>query len=227
MHFSKLFFVLSTTLVTISKATPTPQPTDAVDIPAVGPVVDIDSVGEVGGITYIDDDEGDLELFDAVELPGKEFVKRDPQCSASCRTDGLLFHTPINTFIKNYRNKKFMSPPLDWGSDGCSVPKAVAKALKINKDKPRGYNFLPSCQRHDFGYRNYKKQKRFNGTSRSKIDSNFKKDMYNVCKQYSGWKSWKGVECRRIADVYFKMVRLCGTGGCSVAKVKSILKSVF
>lgn len=31
-----------------------------------------------------------------------------------------------------------------------------------------------------------------------------------MCSQYSGLKSWKGVECRRIADAYYGAVRNFG-----------------
>ncbi|KAJ6437108.1 Mechanosensitive ion channel protein Msy2 [Purpureocillium lavendulum] len=122
---------------------------------------------------------------------------RATTCSASS-TDSLIFSVSINTFEKARTAKN--PSQCDWSSDNCSK----------SPDKPAGYNFILSCQRHDFGYRNTKAQKRFTKAMKSRIDDNFKKDLYKYCSQFSGWKSWKGVECRRIADVYYAAVRRFG-----------------
>jgi hypothetical protein len=45
---------------------------------------------------------------------------------------------------------------------------------------------------------------------KKRIDDNFKKDLYNYCAQFSGIWSYKGVECRRIADIYVAFVRKLG-----------------
>lgn len=96
-------------------------------------------------------------------------TKRETDFAA---TDRLLFNTSISNFLYA---KSIQNPAtLNWMDDGCS------KA----PDAPAGYNFLPSCQRHDFAYRNFKKQKRFTHASRLKIDNNFKNDLYNQCATY-------------------------------------------
>lgn len=112
--------------------------------------------------------------------------------------DKLIFRASMKTFQKARKGKN--PSKCNWSSDGCSW----------SPDKPRGYNFVPSCQRHDFGYRNTKKQKRFTKAMKKRIDDNFKKDLYKYCSQFSGWSSWKGVECRRIADTYHAAVRKFG-----------------
>lgn len=120
-------------------------------------------------------------------------------CDAACltTTDNLLLHTPMSAF-QTARAAK--SPAyLDWTSDGCSD----------SPDKPLGYNFLPSCQRHDFGYRNYKAQARFTEPNRKIIDDNFLKDLDNECSKYS---DLKRAECRGLADVYYDAVRKFGGG---------------
>lgn len=89
---------------------------------------------------------------------------------------------------------------LDWSSDGCSHVSS----------HPLGFNFLPSCERHDFGSRNYKRQHACNEHIRKEIDDNFHRDMYNVCNKFSGLESFKGVECRRVADTYYLAVRALG-----------------
>ncbi|CEJ81531.1 Putative Secretory phospholipase A2 [[Torrubiella] hemipterigena] len=111
--------------------------------------------------------------------------------------DNLLLHTSIEDFEKA-RNAKNPSG-CDWSSDNCSS----------SPDKPDGYNFIPSCQRHDFGYRNTKKQNRFK-EMKTKIDDNFHNDLYKYCSQFHGLSSWKGVECRRLADIYVAAVRKFG-----------------
>lgn len=111
-------------------------------------------------------------------------------------TDRYLFDTSQGKFRK-LRKEKPYNGQLNWTTDTCSW----------SPDQPQGYDFRTACQRHDFGYRNYKKQDRLAESSRKRIDDNFQKDMYQVCRQYKGWKSYKGVECRRIADGYYAWVR--------------------
>ncbi|KAF2477757.1 uncharacterized protein BDR25DRAFT_330420 [Lindgomyces ingoldianus] len=82
-------------------------------------------------------------------------------------TDRLLFSSTISQF-EAARNAKDPST-LEWSSDGCSD----------SPDNPLGFNFLPSCHRHDFGYRNYKIQSRFTSSAKANIDNNFKSDLYN------------------------------------------------
>ena len=121
-------------------------------------------------------------------------------CDATCltTTDNLLLHTSMDAFQVARAAK---SPAyLIWTSDGCSD----------SPDKPLDYNFLPSCQRHDFGYRNYKNQARFTEPNRKIIDDNFKADLYNECSKYRGLSSLKGVECRGLADIYYDAVREFG-----------------
>nr|KMM69923.1 secretory phospholipase A2 [Coccidioides posadasii RMSCC 3488] len=126
--------------------------------------------------------------------------RADP-CTPSL-TDTYVFKDSMKTFLK-HRNAKDPSC-FDWSSDNCSS----------SPDKPIGFNFIPSCQRHDFGYRNAKKQNRFDEALRKRIDDQFKSDLYEECSQYDGSESWKGVHCRRIADLYYAAVRRCGDGNC-------------
>ncbi|OBT71300.1 hypothetical protein VF21_09942 [Pseudogymnoascus sp. 05NY08] len=137
-------------------------------------------------------------------LPASEspsmIARAELESRATCSnaaTDTLIFSVSIDSF-ENSRNAQ--NPSCDWSSDGCSW----------SPDKPDGYNFIPSCRRHDFGYRNTKAQARFTAAMKTKADDNFKKDLYNYCAQFSGLSSWKGVECRRLADIYVAFVRKFG-----------------
>jgi hypothetical protein len=105
--------------------------------------------------------------------------------------DDYLFSKSLSEF-SSIRSDQPYPDQLDWSSDACSW----------SPDKPLGYNFTPACHRHDFGYRNYKRQGRFNETTRAAIDSNFKSDMYTLCD--GAW------ACNRAADVYYAAVRQFG-----------------
>lgn len=78
--------------------------------------------------------------------------------------DEYLFSLSLEQFS---RMRKARDPPsLDWSSDECSHA----------PDNPMGFRFGPACQRHDFGYRNYKKQGRFTGDAKISIDKNFRQE---------------------------------------------------
>jgi hypothetical protein len=64
---------------------------------------------------------------------------------------------------------------------------------------------INSCYRHDFGYRNFKKQARFTKANKARIDSNFKKDMVNQC-QVENFRE----ACEATATVYYEAVKAFG-----------------
>jgi hypothetical protein len=113
-------------------------------------------------------------------------------------TDQYLFTTGLGNF-QTLRGQRPHATQLDWSSDGCtSAP-----------DNPFGFDFGKACYRHDFGYRNYKKQSRFNETTRLSVDKRFKSDMYEVCG--GNW------ACKRVADIYYAAVREFGDNAVSTA----------
>lgn len=77
-------------------------------------------------------------------------------------TDELLFTLTLPQFTAR-RNAQNPST-LDWTSDGCTT----------SPDNPLGFPFVPACNRHDFGYNNYRAQTRFTESAKLKIDNNFK-----------------------------------------------------
>lgn len=133
----------------------------------------------------------------AASLARSQLENRATTCTAAA-TNSLIFTVSIGSFEKARRAKN--PSKCNWSSDNCSW----------SPDKPDGFNFIPSCHRHDFGYRNTKAQKRFTKAMKKRVDDNFKKDLYKYCSQFSGIWSFKGVECRRIADVYVAFVRKFG-----------------
>ncbi|KAK3403029.1 prokaryotic phospholipase A2-domain-containing protein [Sordaria brevicollis] len=108
-------------------------------------------------------------------------------------TDRYLFSITLPQFHV-YRNARNPAN-LDWSSDGCSY----------SPDNPLGFPFTPACDRHDFGYRNYKAQSRFTDANRLNIDANFKDDLYYQC-DVNG----HGSVCRGLANVYYSAVRAFG-----------------
>ncbi|KAF1935588.1 hypothetical protein EJ02DRAFT_314200, partial [Clathrospora elynae] len=116
------------------------------------------------------------------------------QSSLQQITDSYVFSISISQFISN-RNAHAGPAELDWTSDGCSY----------SPDDPFGFDFQDCCYRHDFGYRNFKKQTRFTDANKALIDSNFKNDMFNQCA-----KEKKRDACEATATVYYEVVKLFG-----------------
>ena len=105
-------------------------------------------------------------------------------------TDTLLFSDTMSQF-QAARNAQD-PPELDWSSDGCTD----------SPDNPLGFDFLASCQRHDFGYRNYKAQGRFDDAGKARIDSNFKSDMFDQCMTEGDLQT----VCDGVAELYYEAV---------------------
>ncbi|KAH6858604.1 prokaryotic phospholipase A2-domain-containing protein [Alternaria alternata] len=114
------------------------------------------------------------------------------QASLEQVTDNYMFDISIDEFITN-RNAK-NPPELDWSSNGCTA----------SPDNPFGFDFINSCYRHDFGYRNFKAQNRFEA-NKARIDDNFKTDMFNQCANESA----KG-PCEATATLYYEAVKAFG-----------------
>lgn len=121
-------------------------------------------------------------------------IRQDDLSTLEEITDTLLFSTSMDDF-QAARNAQD-PPELDWTSNGCTA----------SPDQPLGYDFTPSCQRHDFGYHNYKAQDRFD-EGKDAIDSNFKADMYNECNKHG---VVSGTVCRGVANVYYEAVHVFG-----------------
>ena len=114
-------------------------------------------------------------------------------------TDEYLYEIALGDFT-DLRDEKPHDDQLDWSSDSCSY----------SPDDPLGYEFTESCDRHDFGYRNYKVQERFDEDNRLRIDDNFRDDMYGSCGDDSA--------CRGVANIYYQAVRQFGGSSASTAE---------
>ena len=120
----------------------------------------------------------------------------------------MTFGVDIGTFVST-RAAPFPGP-YDWSSDGCSTPLPVGLG-----DTGRSYNFRAACQRHDFGYRNFRlldaagaHGQWWNETNRRRIDDQFLADMLASCAP----RPWtQRASCRAWARVYHRAVRVAGS----------------
>ena len=99
----------------------------------------------------------------AASSEGATIEARQTLAIKSAKTDQYLYSITLPKFT-SYRNAKNPSY-LVWTSDGCSY----------SPDNPFNFPFKPACDRHDFGYRNYKAQSgRFTKAARKRIDDKFR-----------------------------------------------------
>ncbi|PNP40565.1 hypothetical protein TGAM01_v205661 [Trichoderma gamsii] len=134
----------------------------------------------------------------ALALPASKESPTRRQSDLVAITDQLLFNTTLPDFI-THRNAQDPST-LDWTSDGCTD----------SPDNPFGFPYVPACNRHDFGYQNYRLQNRFTDSGKLNIDNNFKSDLYYQCQSVSAQSA-----CEDLADVYYAAVRAFGGGDSS------------
>jgi hypothetical protein len=116
----------------------------------------------------------------------------DTDTDIRATTDRLMFTESLGEFAR-VRGSADRPAELDWSSDGCTMA----------PDRPLGHDFTKACWRHDFGYRNYKAQLRFDEDARLRIDQKFRSDMYDLC--------GKSALCRLTADTYYQAVRRFGS----------------
>ncbi|AXG78916.1 phospholipase A2 [Streptomyces paludis] len=98
-----------------------------------------------------------------------------PGGSKASATDYWLFDRGLWAF-RDEKKRKGHRTDLIWKDDGCSAPWysyiVIGPSLAYYSSQ-----FYWPCARHDFGYRNYQKQKRTTRHNKDRIDSRFKYDM--------------------------------------------------
>ncbi len=110
---------------------------------------------------------------------------------------------------------KYPDDGIIWKTNGCSVPKALLDAQWRGVPIGKGFAyyaklFVKSCDRHDFGYRNY--GSKTNGlkldpsaTRRAQIDSRFHSNMDYQCKRIFSRKYVEAVQrglCYKASDAF-------------------------
>jgi hypothetical protein len=91
----------------------------------------------------------------------------------------------------------------DWTTDYCSS----------SPDQPLGFDFRLPCQRHDFGYRNYKAIGAF-PANKSRIDDSFYFDLKAKCATYN---AFVRPACTSLAWTYYQAVAVFGSVQLSAA----------
>lgn len=124
----------------------------------------------------------------------------------------------------NYAKYKAKYPKaLNWGNDGCSVPNVIYLAPGVAAVvKAYGSVFEKSCDRHDFGYRNFGKNTKdtpgphpkFSPTraTKDKIDSRFYSNMKAQCDSKFGGtlKAPLRAACKGAAKTFYEAVSRFG-----------------
>lgn len=111
----------------------------------------------------------------------------------------IEFDLDIATFTRQRFSLRRQYPTLDWTSDGCSAP--------IVGSQGRSFNFRSACNRHDFGYRNFKNLGLFDTSTRTLIDEQLHRDMNTFCD--SQRRTFK-VRCIAWSEIFYTMVRAAG-----------------
>ena len=111
----------------------------------------------------------------------------------------IEFDLDIATFTRQRFLLRRQYPTLDWTSDGCSAP--------IVGSQGRSFNFRSACNRHDFGYRNFKNLGLFNTSTLTLIDEQLHRDMNTYCD--SQRRTFK-VRCIAWSEIFYTMVRAAG-----------------
>lgn len=117
----------------------------------------------------------------------------------------------------NYAKYKAKYPrQLNWGHDGCSVPSSLRKYVK-----KYSAIFVNSCNRHDFGYRNFGKNTstpgvhpKFSPTqlTKAKIDARFLANMRVNCQRKYKFYNPERYACYNVAKLYYAGVALSPQG---------------
>jgi hypothetical protein len=84
----------------------------------------------------------------------------------------------------------------DWTTDNCTEA----------PDNPLDFPFARACQRHDFGYRNYRAAGTF-AANKSRLDSAFYEDLKRACAPYAGDER---TACNGLAWIYYQAVVIFG-----------------
>jgi hypothetical protein len=122
-----------------------------------------------------------------------------PVLSAVDAVRHIEFDLDIATFTRQRSSLRRLYPTLDWTTDGCSAP--------VVGSEGRSFNFRSACNRHDFGYRNFKNLGLFDTTTRTLIDEQLRRDMNTYCD--SQRRTFK-VRCIAWSEIFYTMVRAAG-----------------
>lgn len=159
--------------------------------------------------------------------PAKPSPPTPTRAELSAAADSVVAE---QVYGSNYRIAKEKYPNPDnkpigiiWKNNGCSVPKKIieAKFRNVPVGKAVGYYaklFVKSCDRHDFGYRNYGSKTNGlkldpTGARRAQIDNTLHSNMDYQCKKIfpgGGFEAIKRGTCYKASDLFYKAVSMFG-----------------
>ena len=122
-----------------------------------------------------------------------------PVLSAVDAARHIEFDLDIAAFARQRFSLRHQYPTLDWTTDGCSAP--------IVGSEGRPFNFRTACDRHDFGYRNFKALGLFDTSTRTLIDEQLHRDMNTSC---DSQRRTLKVRCIAWSEIFYTMVRAAG-----------------
>ncbi|MEV0732630.1 phospholipase [Polymorphospora sp. NPDC050346] len=98
--------------------------------------------------------------------------------------------------IGRFYRETYAAYEFDWSTNHCTWA----------PENPLGFTFESACDRHDFGYRNYKAAQRFEA-NKARLDLAFYSDLQRVCANYPA-----AVQpaCYALARVYYEATREFG-----------------
>jgi len=150
-----------------------------------------------------------LEPFTPAELAWLELNDPEAYAAALEATSWAEQHELLDAALEadldgfaDLKDSESHDPRMDYSDDGCSVP-----VVGSSSDP---FHFRPSCERHDFGYRNAKRLGLFDGY-KQRIDSVFAKDLHDACEDVI---FFARRQCRTAAASFYNAVRVAG-GSCN------------
>jgi len=153
------------------------------------------------------DAQGVLESLSPEELewlrqndPGAYEAATRAQTWADERSTVDDFATGDLDDFLDYKDSEEQDPDLDYSDDGCSN----------SPDSTFLYDFTEACERHDFGYRNYKRLGLFD-EEKGNVDDQFLEDMRDHCATRSVFKQ---PGCYAAAEAYHQAVSELGGENC-------------
>lgn len=111
----------------------------------------------------------------------------------------IAFDLDLHAFSRQRPQLKRLHPDLDWTTDGCSAP--------IVGSEGRTFDFRIACARHDFSYRNFTALGVLDESLRSRIDDQFRRDLYRSCERQL---RTRRVRCVAWAELFVEVVRRVG-----------------
>lgn len=158
---------------------------------------------------------------DPAPAPAPAPVPAGPtRAELAAAVDAVAFERVYGSNYRIYK-EKYPNAGIIWKNNGCSVPKKIIelKFRNVPVGKAVGYYsklFEKSCDRHDFGYRNYGSKTNGlkldpSGARRDQIDDRLHSNMDYQCKKVFPRKvrdSIKRGACYKASDVFYEAVHL-------------------